>query len=149
MPVATIVTAPEPPSTALIPLSAPDTDTAVIMMPAPLASLVALMPSPFRPVTVPLTLMEIAPPPELLAAIALIAPVIDWPVADWVKLMPPAPPVCVRTNAVPPVSTGVSEFSVTDSALAPLALRDWVAPIWLVPLQVNAPLPVGSQSLVK
>ena len=65
-------------------------------------------------------------------------------------MTPPAPPVCVRTNAVPCVLTGVSEFSFTDSAVAPLSLRDCGDPIRCVPLQVYAPgAPVGLQLLVK
>ena len=139
MPVATIFTGPAPPSKALIPVSAPDTETAVMEMPAPLASLAALMPSPPAPVTVPLTSISISPPPALLATIALKAPLISLPPADWVNLMPPIPPACVRVNAVFPVpariclpdptSTAVSELSVTFSRVTPLAPRDWETPI--------------------
>ena len=77
MPAESIFTAPVPPSTARIPLLAPETAAAVIVVPVPLSSLDTLIPSPLTPVTVPLTSMEIDPPPELLAVIALIAPLID------------------------------------------------------------------------
>ena len=121
-----------------MPLFAPCTDAAVMVIPAPLASLAALIPSPDKPVTVPVTLIEIAPPPELLATMTLSSPTIDWPLADWVKVMPLVV-VCVSVNAVPSVSTGVSECTVTFTMWVPLELKGDAAPIWLVPSQRNAP----------
>ena len=109
VPVAKMLSAFALPCLALIPLSAPYTDPAVIVIPPPLASLVALMPSPAAAVTEPLTLIEIAPPPELLATIPPCVPDTDRPLADWVNVMPPFPPVCVREKALPfPTFTVVS-----------------------------------------
>ena len=119
-----ILTAPEPPSTALIPLPDPDTDEAVIAIPDPLASLTVRIASPPEAVSDPLTAMEIAPPPELVATMPSAPAVTGSPLADCVKEIPPVPPVCVSVNAIPSVSAGVSAFSVTDNAVAPLALRD-------------------------
>ena len=127
-----------------MPVASPATLAAVIVMPDPEASLVARMPSPPAPVTAPLTSIAIAPPPVLLAMMALAVPLIALPPADCVRAMPPAPPVCVRTKALPTASIPVSEFSVTDNATPPLALRDW-EPVLRPPsspLQTNAPLPL-------
>ena len=115
------------------------------------------MPSAPTPVTVPLTLIAIAPPPELVAAIPPPAPLISLPFADWVKEMPPIPPVCDSTNAVAPAVpppmmafTAVSSCSVTESAVAPLAERDCVSPILPVPEQVYTPeVDPASHSLSK
>ena len=107
-----------------MPLRAPETSVAVIAIPVPLASSYARIPSPEPPVTEPFTLIEIEPPPVLRATIPSAAPLISWPVADWVKETPPLPPVCARTKAVPSVSTGVLECNVTARSVAPLALRD-------------------------
>ena len=98
----------------------------------------------------PLTLIDTAPPPELTATIALPLALIDLPVADWVKAMPPVP-LCVSANATAPALTGVSEFSVTDRAVVPLALRDCVRPTVPVPAHTNTPLPAeaSSHKLVK
>ena len=54
----------------------PVTAAAVIVIPAPLASLVAEIPWPLAPVTVPLTSISIAPPALLSATIPLKAPLI-------------------------------------------------------------------------
>ena len=145
------VTSPVPLETATMPLRAPETSAAAIAIPAPLASSYAFSPSPERPVTEPFTLIEIAPPPVFRATIPSAAPLMFWPVADWVKEMPPLPLICARTKAVPSVSTGVSESTVTTRAVEPLALRDWEAPIRFAPMQANTPLPcrVSSHSLVK
>ena len=150
VPVAAMDTAPVPLETALIPAVAPVTVAAAMATFPPRLSLTALIPCLVVPVTVPLTLIEIAPPPELTAAIPLSAPLIALPFADWVNAMPPLPPVCDSANAIPPVLAAVCASSVTVSAVAPLALRDWDAPIWLLPLQVNAPCvpDTASHSLV-
>ena len=105
------------------------TDAAVIMIPNPLASFCARMPSPRTPVTGPLTLIEMAPPPLLVASIAVCPAVICLPVADWVKERPRFPPLCSSKNAVAPALTAVLVFSVTRSSVFPLAPRDWGEPI--------------------
>ena len=85
-PVVVIATAPEPLETTLIPLSVPSAFAAVIVMPAPEESSLARIPSPPLPMTGPLTLIEIAPPPKLLAMIAPRSALISLPPADWVKV---------------------------------------------------------------
>ena len=135
-----------------MPLRDPDTAAAVTATPAPPEPSVARIPSPAVPVTVPLTVMETVPPPVFRAMIPLFAPFTSWPVADWTNVIP-AEPGCVRMNASAPVSTGVSEFSVTCSGLASAAFRTWAAPIWKAPLQTNTPVPLrggtSRHSLVK
>ena len=69
--------------------------------PAPPAPSLATIPSPSAPVTDPLTSIETIPPPALAATIPPTEPLITWPVADWVRLTPPVPPVCVSVSAVP------------------------------------------------
>ena len=112
-PVVVIATAPEPLEVALMPLSVPSAFAAVIVMPAPEESSIAEIPSPPLPMTGPLTLMEIEPPPKFFAVIASRSALISLPPADWVKVRFPLPPCFSRLNPAPEVSTGVSEKSVT------------------------------------
>ena len=116
-----------------MPMAEPDTEAAVIVIPAPPAPSSARMPSPAAPVTAPLTLIETDPPPLLCATMPLNAPLTARPVADCVKVML-VEPGWVRVKAFASVSTGVSEFSVTCSGAAPLASRACVVPIRWVPL---------------
>ena len=94
---------------------------AAMVIPPPLApNSVTLIPAPVRPTTAPLTEIETPPPPVLLTLIASFCATMALPVADWVRVMP-AEPGWVRLNPVPEEVTGVSEFSVTCSAVAPEA----------------------------
>ena len=120
-PDAEIVTLPAPATWVLIPVLDPVTAAAETVT-FPLSAKVS-MAEPVLPVTVPLTFIEIAPPPVLLATMPLLPPMTALPLADWVNVIP-AVPDCVRLNpSFCPTSTGVSEFSVTLSAVAPVALR--------------------------
>ena len=133
-----------------MPMADPDTEAAVIVIPAPRAPSSARMPSPPVPVTAPLTVIDTVPPPVLCATMPLDAPLTARPVADCVKVMP-ADPGWVSVKAFASVSTGVSEFSVTCSGAAPLASRACVVPIRWVPLHTYAPATPGTglQPLVK
>ena len=150
-PDASMETAPVPLEATLIPACPPVTVAAVIVIAPPALSSLASIPAAAVEATLPVTLIEIAPPPWLSATIAPCCAVIALPVADWVKMTPPVPPVCVKLKAVPAeTATGVSEFRVTERLVAPDADNVCVCAIWVAPLQVNAPFdPLQLLVLVK
>ena len=139
-PDASMETAPDPLETTLIPASLPVTDAAVIVIAPPELSSFAWIPALEVEMTVPVTLIEMAPPPWLSAKIASCGALMALPAADWVKEMPPLPPVWDREKPLPEEEeTAVSEFRVTARLVAPAALRVCVCAMVFAPLQVNTP----------
>ena len=123
------------------PLPSEMTSAAVIVTPSPEAfSVTAWIPCPETAVTVPAARISIFPAPEFVAWMPVpVWLLIVWPVADWLKSMPPAPDLASE-NAVPDVSTLEPAGSVTTRAALPDALRVCSRPI-TAPLQVKIPLP--------